>query len=44
MIPLLRNGTLTELQKAAGQERPVFLVGVIPEGKEAAQVEQFELR
>ncbi|MFQ5846938.1 MAG: hypothetical protein ACE5IQ_04595 [Candidatus Methylomirabilales bacterium] len=45
VIPLVSDEKLEALKKAAGQEgESIFIVGQIPEGEEAARIEQFQIR
>ncbi|MBW8057356.1 MAG: hypothetical protein V3U42_01715 [candidate division NC10 bacterium] len=45
VIPLVSDEKLKELKKAAGQDgNLISILGVIPKGKEAAQIERFQVR
>ncbi len=45
VIPLVRDEKLKELEKAAGQDGKVIsILGLIPKGEEAAQIERFQVR
>ncbi len=45
VIPLVRDEKLKELEKAAGQDgKSISILGLIPQDKEAAQIERFQVR
>ena len=45
VIPLVSDEKLKELKKAAGQDGKVIsILGLIPQDKEAAQIERFQVR
>jgi len=45
LIPLVSDEKLKELKKAAGQDGKVIsILGLIPQDKEAAQIERFQVR
>ncbi len=45
VIPLVGDEKLEELKKAAGQDGKVIsILGLIPQDKEAAQIERFQVR
>ena len=45
LIPLVSDEKFKELEKAAGQDgKSISILGLIPKGKKAAQIERFQVR